>query len=172
MMAALRDRRLVWLAIGALVGGAFGVMWPQRQLHAVATDRLDNFAIATGHLDDETEAIFFLNFLTGELRASALSPVVRKFFASFHANVVADLQIDLAMNPKFMMVTGESIFRINGGQFQPGHAVVYVAEMTSGRVAAYAVPWSEPLAKGGRPVKAPLILLDTMAFRAPPVDGT
>ena len=172
MMAALRDRRLVWLAMGALVGGAFGVMWPQRQLHAVATDKLDNFAIATGHLDDETEAIFFLNFLTGELRASALSPVTRKFFASFHANVIADLQIDVAMNPKFMMVTGESIFRVNGGQFQPGNAVVYVAELTSGRVAAYAAPWARPYAIGNRSMNSKLILLDTMAFRAPPIDGT
>lgn len=170
MMAALRNRRWVWLAMGALAGALLGVIWPQRQIHAVATDRLDNFAIATGHLDEETEAVFFLDFVTGELRASALSPVVRKFFAAFHANVIADLQIDVARNPKFMMVTGDSIFRVNGGQIQPGNSVVYVAEMTSGRVAAYAVPWSRAYAIGNRPIKAPMVLLDTMTFRTAALD--
>ena len=170
MMAALRNRCWGWLAIGALVGGLIGVMWPVRQIHAVATDRTDNFAIATGHLDDEIEAVYFLDFLTGELKATALSPVVRKFFVSFHANVIADLQIDAARNPKFMMVTGDSMFRINGGQYQPGNAVVYVAEMTSGRVAAYAVPWSHAYAIGNRPTKTSMILLDTMTFRSQAID--
>jgi hypothetical protein len=170
-MAALKDRRLVWLALGALLGVAAGGLWPPTPIHAVATDRLDNFAMATGHLDDETEAVYFLDFLTGELKASALSPVVRKFFAGFRANVMADLKIDAARNPKFMLVTGDSIFRHNGGQIQPGNAVVYVAEMTSGKVAAYAVPWSHAYSTSGRPINASMVLLDVMQFRVPQVPG-
>jgi hypothetical protein len=99
------------------------------------------------------------------LKATALSPIARKFFASFSANVANDLGIDLAKNPKYSMVTGMSVFRRGGGQVQPGNAVVYVAEMTSGKVAAYAVPWSQAYANAGRPIHARLTLLDVYPMR-------
>ena len=63
----------VWLAIGLLVGFVIGGLWPDTPLHAVATDRTENFAMATGFVDDGVEAIYFLDFLTGTLRAAVLS---------------------------------------------------------------------------------------------------
>lgn len=156
---------VVWLAGGVVIGLAIGMMWPQTPIHAVATDRVDNFALATGPLDDDTEALFYLDFLSGELKATALSPIARKFFASFSANVNHDLGVDISKNPKYLMVTGNSIFRRGGGQVQPGNSVVYVAELTSGKVAAYAVPWSQAYANAGRQVHAPLVLLDVNPMR-------
>ena len=38
-------------------------------LHATATHGLDKFAIATGLVDDSVEALYFLDFLTGDMRA-------------------------------------------------------------------------------------------------------
>ena len=165
----MRTRRFgytgVGLMAGVLIGLAIGMLWPQTPLHAVATDRVDNFALATGPLDDDTEALFYLDFTSGELKATALSPIARKFFASFSANVVHDLGVDISKNPKYLMVTGNSVFRRGGGQVQPGNAVVYVAELTSGKVAAYAVPWSQAYATAGRQIHAPLILLDVYPMR-------
>jgi hypothetical protein len=148
-----------------VIGLAVGMLWPQTPIHAVATDRVDNCAMATGPLDDDTEALFYLDFLSGELKATALSPIARKFFASFTANVIQDLGVDVSKNPQYLMVTGNSIFRRGGGQVQPGDAVVYVAELTSGKVAAYAVPWSQAYAISGRQIRAPLVLLDVYPMR-------
>ncbi|HVX59634.1 MAG TPA: hypothetical protein VHC19_03505 [Pirellulales bacterium] len=171
MSASLKHYGLVWMALGLLLGGVAAALWPATPLHAVATDRTDNFAIATGPLDEDTEAVYFLDFVTGELKGTALSKVIRKFFASFRANVIYDMGIDAAQNPKFMMVTGQSIFRNNPGQTQAGYSVVYVAELTSGKVAAYAAPWSHALANAGRPINRPFVLLDVMQFRIPTFEG-
>jgi hypothetical protein len=165
----MRTRRIgyagVCLAGGVAIGLAIGMLWPQTPLHAVATDRVDNFALATGPLDDDTEALFYLDFLSGELKATALSPITRKFFASYNANVVNDLGVDVRNNPQYLMVTGNSVFRRGAGNVQPGNSVVYVAELTSGKVAAYAVPWSQVYATAGRPIHTKLILLDVFPMR-------
>jgi hypothetical protein len=155
----------VVLATGIAIGLAVSMLWPRTPLHAVATDRVENFALATGSLDDDTEALFYLDFLSGELKATALSPIVRKFFASFSTNVANDLGVDPSKNPRYLMVTGTSVFRRGAGQVQPGNSVVYVAELTTGKVAAYGVPWSQAYAISGRQIKAPLVLLDVFPMR-------
>lgn len=164
-MRAERIGSVMWLAGGVVIGLAIGMVRPQTPIHAVATDRVDNMALATGPLDDDTEALFYLDFLSGELKATALSPINRKFFASFSANVNHDLGVDLAKNPQYLMVTGNSVFRRGGGQVQPGNSVVYVSELTSGKVAAYAVPWSQAYANAGRQIHAKLVLLDVYPMR-------
>lgn len=165
----MRTRRFrfagVSLVSGLAIGLVIGMMWPRTPLHAVATDHVDNFALATGQLDDDTEALFYLDFLSGELKATALSPIARKFFASFNANVANDLGVDVRNNPQYLMVTGNSMFRRGGGNVQPGNSVVYVAELTTGKVAAYAVPWSQVYAIAGRPIHAKLMLLDVFPMR-------
>lgn len=153
------------LAVGVIIGLAIAMVRPQAAIHAVATDRVANCAMATGPLDDDTEALFYLDFLSGELKATALSPIARKFFASFSANVNHDLGVDQAKHPKYLMVTGNSVFRRGGGQVQPGNSVVYVAELTSGKVAAYAIPWSQAYANAGRQIHAKLVLLDVYPMR-------
>src|SRR4051812_6114177 len=67
------NSKLTWLAVGLMAGVVIGLnasgLWPQVPLHAVATHGQDNFAICTGPLDDEIEAIFVLDFATGDLKA-------------------------------------------------------------------------------------------------------
>ena len=75
-----------------------------------------------------------------------------------------DLGVKANQNPKFMMVTGRG-FERQGGQMQPGNSVVYVAETSSGRVAAYAVPWTRGLATSVMPFKGMLYRLDVLQFR-------
>ena len=42
-----------------------------------ATDRGETYAIATGPVDNEVEAVYFLDFLTGDLGAVVLGPSSR-----------------------------------------------------------------------------------------------
>ena len=120
------------------------------KLHGVATDRYENFAIATGPLDGEVEAVYFLDFLTGDLKAAVLNINNGKFNAFFSYNILQDLGVDAAKNPRYLMVTGVAdLRRIGGSNVQPSASVVYVAELTTGRIAAYAVPWNPTLHKQG-----------------------
>ena len=162
---------LAWLGVGLAVGLGLAGFWPQSPLHAVATDRIDSFAIATGAIDDGVEAIYFLDFLTGDLQAAIISRQSGKFNAFYHANVFQAVGADPTRSPRFLMVTGLADVRRGGTRTQTARSVVYVAEVTTGRVAAYAVPWGQTTAAGGQIIQQPLVLMDVTAFRAPPVLG-
>jgi len=163
---AVKQGRPVWLAIGLVIGLAIGGFWPRTPLHAVATDRYENFAIATGPVDVDVEAVYFLDFLTGDLRAAVLGNQTGKFSSFFNYNVLNDLGVDPSKNPRFLMVTGVTDLRRGMARMRPSRAVVYVAEITTGKVAAYAIPWNQQAHAAGQVFKAPLIPLDVTRFRA------
>ncbi|MGD9648601.1 MAG: hypothetical protein AB7U73_23015 [Pirellulales bacterium] len=165
-------RRGAWFAGGAMFGFAaaallFGAgVWPHTPLHATATDRYENFAIATGPLDENVEAVFFLDFISGDLKAAVLSPQFGRFNAMFARNILNDLGVDPTQNPHYLMVTGvANLRRSGGGQFRPSASVVYVAELTTGKIAAYSVPWRPDIHNAGAPFQGQMILLDVAPFR-------
>jgi hypothetical protein len=160
--------RLGWLALGAAAGLLAAGFWPQSPLHAVATDRSETFAIATGQIDEGMEAIYFLDFVSGDLRAAVVSRQSGKFNAFFEANVLHTLGVDPSRNPRYMMVTGLADIRRGGPRMQVGRSIVYVAEVTSGRVAAYAIPWGPTTVAAGQVIQQPLMLMDVTTFRAGP----
>ena len=166
MYHAFKQNQFVWLAIGLVVGMFVGSFCPHTPLHATATDRFENFAIATGAVDDGVEAIYFLDFLTGELRAAVLSKQRPPVFNAFYQrNVTTDLEIDPSKNPRYLMVTGLVDIRRGASRMSPSSAVVYVAEVTSGIVAAYAIPWDADRYAAGRVSKGEIIPLDKTKFR-------
>ena len=170
MYHALRQKQLAWLAIGLVVGLLIGYFCPHTPLHATATDRYENFAIATGLVDDGVEAIYFLDFLTGDLRAAVLSkqrPV--GFNAFFHRNVSKDFGVTPSSNPRYLMVTGMVDIRRGASRMSPSNAVVYIAEITSGQVAAYAVPWNAERHASGQVFRDEIFPLDKTLFRTAPV---
>ena len=137
-------QNLSFLSVGLIVGLVIGGFLPHAPIYAVATDRQDNFAIATGYVDANFEAVFFLDFLTGDLtgslvNTSKLPPVMGVIYKH---NVMQDLKIDAAKSPKFLMVTGELQIRPQSGGMQYASSVVYVAEVNSGQVAVYAMPFN------------------------------
>lgn len=154
------------LGLGLLIGLGWSSVWPAAPLHAVATDRVDGFAVATGPIDDEIEAVYFLDFLTGDLRAAVVSRQSGKFNAFYQANVAQILGVDLSKNPRFMLVTGLADIRRGGPRMQVGRSAVYVAEVTTGKVAALAVPWGPTTASAGQLIQQPLLLMDVTTFRA------
>lgn len=166
----MAQTKAAWLTLGLVLGLAIGVslsgVLPQTSVHAVATDGQENFAIATGLVQDDVEAIYFLDFLTGDLRAAVLSTINGKFISFFSYNVAADLTDPGAKSPHYLMVTGIADFRRGlSGNVQPARSVVYVAEATSGQVAAYAMPWAQQLQASGRSQGGNLIFLDKKKFR-------
>ena len=167
MFGVLRYNRGVWLGIGLIGGLILGNFWPESPLHAVATDRYDTFAMATGPVDEEVEAVYFLDFLTGDLNAVVLGRTGTAFTAFYRYNVLNDLGVDPAKNPHYMMVTGMHNLRRGGARMLPSLSVVYVAEITTGTVAAYAIPWNKGAHAAGQ-VVPPMALwpLAVTRFRA------
>ena len=166
MFRTLTHGRLVWLGIGLLGGLILTGFWPDAPLHAVATDRCQTFAMATGPVDEEVEAVYFLDFLTGNLNAVVLGRQGNGFTAFFQYNVLNDLGVDPAKNPRFMMVTGMANQRGSRARWRPSLAAVYVAEVTTGKVAAYAIPWDKAAHAAGVVQKGLLIPLGLSPFRA------
>jgi hypothetical protein len=159
------------VAIGVMVGLMVGGVWPQTSLHAMATDRVDTYAIATGLVDEDVEAVYFLDFLTGDLTAFVMGKQAGGFCGYFSFNVANHLGIDPVKNPRYMMVTGVASLRRGGSRMQLSRAVVYVAEVTSGKVGAYAVPWNPSMAAAGQRMGGPLIPVAKEQFRNAPIGG-
>ena len=146
-----RSRWPITTGIGLVVGLVLSGFWPNTPLHAVSTDRVDTYAIATGPVDSEVEAVYFLDFLTGDLAALVLGRKPGAWSGFFRTNVSTDLAVDPQKNPKFLMVTGVAGLRRAGGtRQQPSSAVCYVAEVSSGKVAAYAIQWSPTMYAAGQ----------------------
>ena len=156
----------IGLALGVMVGLMIGGMWPNTPLHAVATDRADAYAMATGFVADGVEAVYYLDFLTGSLRAAVLSKEQQGFQAFFETNIHADMAaamtrsgLQMPQKPNYLMVTGlVDIRRVAGQRSTPGSAAVYVAEANTGFVLAYIVPWSIERHSANQLYTAPLVL--------------
>lgn len=163
-----RFRRHGWtlaVALGLIVGLVLGGVWPRAPLHATATDRVENFALATGFVDPDTEAVFYLDYLTGILTGATVSR--RGPGLGFQAVYTANVHRDLAgflqnaggqapQSPNYLLVTGSTKLP-NTRNLTFGTTIVYVAETNSGVVMAYAVPWSQAAYSAGSRVNLELI---------------
>jgi hypothetical protein len=170
MLVFKRQAWLAWLAVGLIVGLVIGGLWLETPLHAVATDRYEGFIMATGWVDEGVEAVYFLDSLTGALRAKVVSNQTQNFQAHYEANVARDFavaveslnvrirqansaaragappqpEIQIPETPNYMMVTGVTDLRRGGAaRARPASAMVYVAETNSGIVLAYVIPWDQ-----------------------------
>ncbi len=172
MSRSIRCRWWLAVGIGVLIGLALSGLWPHAPLYAVGTDRTDTYAIATGPLDTEVEAVYILDFLTGDLKAVVLGQQGHNWSAYFHANVAQDMQIDPQKTPKFMMVTGVvALRRAGGSRLQPSNSTCYVAEATTGQIAAYVVPWSPSMYRANQPQSGDLKPVALTRFRQPAGDA-
>ena len=167
MFLSIKPSRLgVGLVAGLVVGMLLAGYWPNVHLHAVATDRTDGFAMATGSCDESVEAVYFLDFLTGDLSAAVVSKQNGHFNAFYTHNVLADLGLNPAKPPRFLLTTGTVDLRRTGGKTTAlSRSLVYVAELQCGKVAAYAIPWSSSAWNAGQTLRGEFTLLDVGRFR-------
>lgn len=155
---------VVGILIGAVLTAAWEGVWVVQPARASATHGSDNFAIATGLVDNGIEALYFLDFLTGDLRAAVVSRRNAKFTGFFQYNVLADFTA-ITGPPKFLMVTGLAELPRGRGASQLGSSLIYVAEATSGQVFAYALPYSSTLNAAGQPQVGTFLRVGGGSFR-------
>jgi hypothetical protein len=183
MRRLLESGRLVWLAAGLLAGLMLASLWPNTPLHAVATDRAENIVMATGPIDNEAEAVFLLDSLTGTLSAGV--PSIQRsggFQATWACNLNAALaeaivtanakikaynaskragparpEIQAPQAPKYMMTTGVLDIRQGAGNIPFSRSLVYIAEANTGILLAYALPWSNTAHKANRRLHQPMV---------------
>lgn len=173
MMKSRGSWLAVGLAVGFVVGLNVGGYWPQIPIHASATHGQDNFAICTGSIDPEMEAVFLLDFITGDLRAAVLSVNTRTFMTFFARNISKDFTDGKGAevkNPKYLMVTGFADMR-RQTNIPVGQAVVYIAEMNSGQLACYGLPWNPARQSQAGQLMMEFLPLDKFKFRQQIIRG-
>lgn len=162
----LQTNRTLWLVAGLVIGLVVANLAPVKPLHAVATDRQDTLAICTCPVSDGIEGVFTLDFLTGELRGAVLNPTTKQFVLSYSANCVTDLKVETGKAPKFVIVSGDVAISTRGLK-QYGSSAIYVADLTTGNMAAYAIPFSPQMnSSNAKAATVPLELLFAGPFRA------
>ena len=162
---AKKLKRAIMLGGGIMLGIAISHLFPLAPLHAVATDRQDTLAIATGEVEPGIEAVFMLDFLSGDLRAGILNPETHTFTATYYRNVVADLKVEIGKTPRYLLVTGGVYLRTKSN-WRLAPCAVYVVELTSGKMAAYSFAYNSSFLS--RPSMLPpmeLLLMDSVAIR-------
>ena len=166
--------RTAWLAGGLIAGLAVAYLWPHERTYAATADRDTQFMMITvpvgtsgAGFNDPIEAVFVLDFLTGQLRGAGMNRQVGAF-ASFYARDLAkDFEVDGDADPHYCIVSGYAQMP-NAGGISMASGCLYVGELTSGKVAAYAFPWRET-GTGGTIV--PLQPLHTFQFKSPSSKG-
>ena len=152
------------LVLGLVVGLNVAGLWPSVPLHASATHGLDKFAIATGLVDNMVEALYFLDFLTGDLRAAVINPKNGRFNSFFSRNIANDFGVG-GTSARYLLVTGMADMPRGRANFQFAKSIVYVAEANTGAVAAYTIPWNSSAHLAGNPQRGEFQLLSVEQFR-------
>ena len=124
----------VWLATGLVVGMSIASIWPHEPLSAATTDRNEKFGLITVPVTLVSEAVFVIDYLTGRLSGAMLQRTRGgTAFVNFYYR-------NLSGEPYYAISSGFAEIPNTGGN-QWGRSALYVAELTSGKVGAYAIPY-------------------------------
>jgi hypothetical protein len=156
---------MIGLVLGLVVGLNIQGLWPNVPLHATATEGYESFSIATGLVDNDVEGLYFLDYLTGDLVGAVINPKSGKFNSRFTYNIAQDFA-GTGRNAKYLMVTGMANMPRGRAGFQPASSIVYIADATSGQVAAYIMPWNSSMQASGKPQTGVFQALDMQQFRS------
>jgi hypothetical protein len=139
------------------------------QAHATATHSTEGLIMCTGELDNTQglEGVYVLDVLTGEINGACMNPRTRKFSILYnYSNLMKDLNLAQVKNPKFVMVTGECDMPQGYRGARLGRSVIYVAELNTGVVGAYGVPFNAAKISANQPAAEYLVPLDSFKFRS------
>jgi hypothetical protein len=134
----------VALAAGVVIGVLVGSSSQQLELpfeipvNAAAAYGQDGYAFASGPVDNDLEGVFFLDALTGTLKAAIQNPRQPSFMFECSSDISGDF--GQVKNGKYMIGTGRAniVQGAGGGASKYASSVVYVIELTSGRLNSYA----------------------------------
>jgi len=138
----------------------------QEILRANATHGGPNLAVATGRISEETDGIFFLDYITGNLQCWVYYPRLQRFGAKFSTNITQ--QLPATKNAEYLLVTGDTQGNVaTASNARPAGCLVYVVDVKSGLFAAYTMPWTRAAESSGQFQEGPLIAVDGGQYRAP-----
>jgi hypothetical protein len=159
------EARTLWLIAGVAAGLCLSFVWPHEPTAAATALGSDKFQMVTvpvvqlGVPGGTHEAVFVLDKLTGKLTGAIISDQSGKFSHAYFRNLAADFK--LAREGDYVVVTGAAGLP-SQGRTPMANGIIYVGEMTTGKVAAYGFPY----AASNRPVPPiALTMLDFFAFR-------
>ena len=159
------------VAIGLAIGGALAAgvtfgRWNSQtagipgasdlRLKAMAAYGNDNFAVATGVIDNDVEGLYTLDFLTGDLQCYVVNPRNGALGGWFKTNVAKDLPPEGTKKPSYLLVTGT--FRVQGaaGNQKPAASLCYVVDGNTGNCVAYSFPWGQSYSASGQVQSTPM----------------
>ena len=162
-------QKIVWLCMGVVIGLCVSYVWPHETVYAGTSDSNDKFTITTveaGGVLGTVESIFILDYLTSQLVGATIDTRTGKFTRFYARNIAADFGVRARSKPVYSMASGHAPFAI-GGQQNVANGCIYISELGSGRVGAYAYPYDG--VGGVQPtsgIKAfPIVPLDSFPFR-------
>jgi hypothetical protein len=86
MARRIGNNQLAWLIAGLIGGVLLAGIWPTQPTFATATDRLEQFGIATGFTDEGLEGVYILDFVTGQLQALVIHRQLQRATSGSKAN--------------------------------------------------------------------------------------
>jgi hypothetical protein len=91
---------------------------------------------------------------------------IGKFRSFYFRDLAKDFEVDGDADPHYCMVTGYAQVP-NQQNVSMASGMLYIGELTSGKVAAYAFPWQEQ----GTPGPVPLVPMDVFPWKQPSPKG-
>ncbi len=155
-------RALAIFLFGVIAGGTAIYFQPQQSVKASVANGNDKFTMVTVPVSiGETEAVFVLNHLTGILSGAVLNPSTARFTHYYLHNVAADFETPGGSGEqKYAIVSAAAPLRTMNG-LQPANGMIYIGELSSGRVIGYTFP----MPRGpGSPTPIPLAKIAFFPF--------
>ncbi|MGE5192415.1 MAG: hypothetical protein ACM3U2_07915, partial [Deltaproteobacteria bacterium] len=101
MRNVMAANRVAWLACGLVAGLAIAYFWPHEPAYATTADRDTQFSMVTcqvgvnaAGIQDAMDAVFILDFLTGQLKGAAINRQVGKFASFYFRDLAKDFDVD------------------------------------------------------------------------------
>jgi hypothetical protein len=126
--------RLLWLVVGAALGGgvaAFLLSRPQPAT-AASNDRFEDYILCTGTASigrgNPTDGVWLLDYRAGKLLGTVIDRTQGKIAGWAEVDLVSEFSLPPRANVHFLMTTG---------QVSLGQSALYVAETNSGKFGVY-----------------------------------
>ena len=130
------SQKFGWLAAGVVLGSMLSVYWPAEPAFAGAADSNQKLSICTANTQaGMSDAVFVLDHVTGRLTGAAYNPQSGVFTQAYGRNVAQDF--GLTEGGVYVMAPGNLLATGRSGGDPPGLEGIYIAELTSGKVALY-----------------------------------
>jgi hypothetical protein len=149
MQNVMAANRVAWLAGGLVLGLAIACFFPHEPVYATTGDRDTQFSMVTipvgvsaAGINDPMDAVFILDFLTGQLKGAALNRQTGRFASFYFRDLSKDFDVDGDADPHYCMVSGYAQMPNQEGVAMAS-GMLYIGELTSGKVAGYSFPWRE-----------------------------